>query len=369
MPRRQTRSAGVLASPAVALTLFALLVSVPSVGAQDRASSKKEDEDPGFETIELLTKVSMTSPYEIRLKATYYPSPETDRSVVPIIIVHDENTTRNDYHLLALALQAKDHSVIVPDLRGYGESTRVKMPAGKPDEQFDHSVLKPEHYKMIVGPKGDLDAVKSFLREQNDAGKLNLNKLCVIGVGALGSLVATNWSAYDWAVPDLVGRKQGRDVKALILVSPEMAYKGLFMMGKAKPLEFLASRKGAEMKPTQRVSFFIVVGGGTPTSSGRVIRPKDYRTAERIQGAIARYHDEPPTERDEIPEKQTLFFGVMETTLQGGQLLNERNRLSEEVQVQPEDLFKPVPLVTMMKYFIQWRLVDPEDEEFPWSPR
>ena len=66
-----------------------------------------------------------------------------------------------------------------------------------------------------------MEAVRGFLVGKNDAGELNLNKLCLVGVG-MGATVAVNWAAQDWDAPPLLVGKQGQDVKALVLVSPQL---------------------------------------------------------------------------------------------------------------------------------------------------
>ncbi len=59
----------------------------------------------------------------------------------------------------------------------------------------------------------DLEACKSFLMDKNNAGELNINKLCVVGV-EMGAVVAVDWAAWDWHWPRLATGKQGQDVKA-----------------------------------------------------------------------------------------------------------------------------------------------------------
>ena len=62
----------------------------------------------------------------------------------------------------------------------------------------------------------DMEAVRKFLVDKNDAGELNLNKLCLVGSG-MGASVAANWAVQDWSAPPLAVGKQGQDVKALVL--------------------------------------------------------------------------------------------------------------------------------------------------------
>ena len=40
----------------------------------------------------------------------------------------------------------------------------------------------------------DMEAVRSFLVGKNDKEELNLNRLCIVGLG-MGATVAVNWAA------------------------------------------------------------------------------------------------------------------------------------------------------------------------------
>ena len=72
----------------------------------------------------------------------------------------------------------------------------------------------------------DLEKAKGFLKTENNDGYLNLNALVVVGVGE-GSVLGSLWAMRDWSFPSLGSVKQGQDVKALVLISPEKQIKGL----------------------------------------------------------------------------------------------------------------------------------------------
>ena len=70
-----------------------------------------------------------------------------------------------------------------------------------------------------------MKAVKDFLWERNNAGELNIDKLCVVGA-EMGASVALNFALADALDQDSnrvlrPDYKLGRFVKALVLISPE----------------------------------------------------------------------------------------------------------------------------------------------------
>ena len=61
----------------------------------------------------------------LELALTYYPGTK-GKQTIPVVLLHGWKQSRNDYKDLAPALQKLGYAVIVPDLRGHGESTRLK---------------------------------------------------------------------------------------------------------------------------------------------------------------------------------------------------------------------------------------------------
>jgi pimeloyl-ACP methyl ester carboxylesterase len=313
-----------------------------------QAQEEKEAKEPIKPApIELITKD------EVRLQATYYPSSE-GKDAIPVIILHDAKTDRNAYHALAMALQADGMAVIVPDMRGFGESTKIRQFGGQPDIEFDAKKMGTVGFGRMVTT--DMEKIKSFLKDENDAGKLNLNQLCVIAVGDLGCAIAINWTYGDWNFQDLNTIKQSKDVHALILVSPESNFKNLQI---PKILTPLAKIQGPNQSSAERLSFFFIVGAGMP---GAAVKPKEWRTVKSFADTVARFHPQPP--KNQIKADQTLFFGEMPTSLQAGDLLSP-NMLRTPIQIEG---FQPVPLQAMILTFIDWRIRE-KSKEFPWSSR
>lgn len=129
-----------------------------------------------------------------------------------IILLHMLRRTRNDWDSVAKWLQSNGYTVIVPDLRGHGQS------AGS-WEQFT-----PEDFnKMTL----DVSAMKSVLENEG----ANTKKLAIIGA-SIGANVALNYAAND------------QDVKTVILLSPGLEYKGVSIANTRfnKPFLVVASK-------------------------------------------------------------------------------------------------------------------------------
>ena len=143
---------------------------------------------------------------------------EPGKSKAPFILVHDWTRSRTDMLMLASFLQKQGHAVIVPDLRGHGESVSI-LGSTKP---LDHTKFKKSDKASAVG---DIDQCKRFLQEKNNEGIVNIDLLNVIAVGD-SSHLAIAWALSDWSWEPVAGIKQGKDVKSLILFSPTKRFAG-----------------------------------------------------------------------------------------------------------------------------------------------
>ena len=72
----------------------------------------------------------------------------------------------------------------------------------------------------------DLEEAKRFLKSENNDEMLNLNALVVIGIRE-GCVLAAHWASRDWRYPQVGAKKQGQDVKALVMISPAKLLKGV----------------------------------------------------------------------------------------------------------------------------------------------
>jgi len=338
--RRPSFPATVLAL-AAAIWLLGVCFSV--AGAPEKADSKKEKLPEAKDTV-LLTNDGL------KLATTYYPvTKEKGRDAVPVVLLHAHKGSRKDYAELAVSLQKLGHAVLVPDLRGHGDSTELRGRAGALTAE---DLSRADYGRMVTG---DMEALKDFLRQENNDGKLNIEKLCVVGA-EMGASVALTWTQFDWSRPPVGVCKLGQDVKALVLISPEWSTPGLplkpvLTTSNARfpltdPLLISAAKKGAvtfknayELDLRREVSVLIVAGKG----DSRAVRD-----AQRLDSMLKRYHpDLPPKEAE---KKQDLYYGTLETKLQGTKMLGVGGLGLEE----------------LIATFIQRRLVA---QGFPWQHR
>ena len=271
-------------------TIFCLVtaVAIPltSTGKIAVAADKKS-KLPEPEELELKTRDG------VLLQVTFYAGTE-GKDTVPVILVHSFNGSGSEYNELAPYLQEAGCAVMVPDLRGHGGSTQVKV--GARTRTINAASFPNTQFARMVD--SDMETVKSYLMGQNNVGKLNIEKLVVVGV-EMGASVALDWARQDWSWPRLPAMKQGQDVKALVLISPQWAFRGL----QAKP---------ALSHPQVRseLSVLVMVGKGKSSAA---------KEANRLVSMFKRFHPEPP--KNKTAELKDLFYLKFDTTLQGPKLL------------------------------------------------
>jgi pimeloyl-ACP methyl ester carboxylesterase len=245
---------------------------------------------PPPEDIELKDSNGLPSTRDgLLIKATYYGGTRKEKTV-PIIMLHGWKGSRTEFSELALFLQKEHgHAVLVPDLRGHGDSTKN----ANHNKSLDADKLGPTDFELMVA---DMEACKKFLIEKHNARELNIDKLCVIGA-EMGAVVAMNWAVADWKYPVLATGKQGQDVKALVLLSPQFQVeKGRLNL--AAPLN----------DPVQsKLSVALLYGA-------EKAKPSVVRDAKQAQRSLKRWHPD-----DE--EEQMFFFDELKTSLQGTKML------------------------------------------------
>ena len=244
------------------LVCLALFVALPVLAA--RSCLGQPSEGPPPEVVTLATKDG------VQLKATYFPSPARKRqrpgeaSDARRPAARLQGYARRVHSARSETPSAGRRATIhhspsfAVDLRAHGESTKQLSPAGA---QADLDAAKLSKEGLLAMASLDMEAVRNFLVDKNDAGELNLNKLCLVGSG-MGASVAANWAVQDWTAPPLAVGKQGQDVKAIVLISPRWSFNGLSMQDpmKFEPLKqnvawlLICGRKTRRSKPISPAS-------------------------------------------------------------------------------------------------------------------
>ena len=241
--------------------IFMVLVYLASIVVAATAMGQRPKQDPKLKprTVTLKTKDG------IELRAFYFPS-EKGKEAPTVLLVHEWQGQASPYGPLVLALSKAGCAVLVPDYRGHGGSREYINARGEKSE-FNLAQMSRNDVEAIVN--FDLETAKGFLKEENNKGLLNLNALVVIGVRE-GCVMGAQWASRDWGFPSIGRLKQGQDVKAMVLISPENVVKGI-------PLD------SAIMNPNiVRLPMMIVAGNESPEASEAA------RIAKRVEGVKKR---------------------------------------------------------------------------------
>jgi pimeloyl-ACP methyl ester carboxylesterase len=286
------------------------------------ADTGDADEIPPPEELSLPTKDGL------KLAATFYPGTRGKNSV-PVILLHGFKGSRKDYAEVAPYLQARlGCAVIVPDLRGHGESTSFQN-----DKTITVDKLRAKDFLLMV--PYDLDAIMDYLREENNGytkenkkPRLNLNKLCIVGAD-VGAALALEFAREDWSRDRVGSYQMGHFTKALVLISPEASSHGL---------RVATALKHPEVR--SKISFLILFG-----QNGAAAK----KDAKVINTMLQPFHPEPDAENK---EKKNLFFRPLDTNLQGVKILEE----------------KSLNVPALIEQFILYRLIKSEEAKtYTWS--
>jgi hypothetical protein len=197
------------------------LIALAGILAPVRATLADEDEKPKKGAVveeSIRTKDGWTLP------VTYYKS-TLGKDAPVVILLHQEGGNRLVWKsVFAEKIHDLGCAVLAVDLRRHGQAKRNGSTAkGK-------GRLNKRDY---VGMGADIDTVKSFVREEHQAGNLNMRKLAIVAAG-MSTPIAVSYAAYDWAkrpyddAPTLAAcTPRGQDVQALILLSPQLSVPGV----------------------------------------------------------------------------------------------------------------------------------------------
>jgi len=240
-----------------------------------------------------------------------------------VLLLHGRGGTRGDYTYLARFLQEQGHAVLVPDLRGHGDSSELIVGGGR--VKLDPDKMKKADFNLMVK---DLETVKSWLLQKNNAEEMNMEMLVVVG-SDMSSVTAMNFAFRDWTVPELINYKNCKDVKALVLLSPERVYEGTDMNPALKHAVV-----GHQLS--------IMIAEGKNNSAGMA-------ESKKILNLLERQHKEVGVAK--AKEDKEIVFYAEDTKLQGTKLVTPATRVA--------------PIIAQ---FIQFRVRAMEDG-WSWSKR
>lgn len=269
----------------VALCAISLLdLSIAQAQPPAKPGARKEIPPP--------EAVSVTTKDGVIIHATYFGS-NLGKKGIPVIMLPGWERSQKDLTGLALAMQREGLAVITVDLRGHGNSKSIQGPGGQIAE-IDLDRIRANDFDTFVTQ--DLEAVKSFLMQENNKGNLNIEMLTIIGCD-FSATAALNFAAQDWSWPILPSIKQGQDVKGLILVSPPKTFKG-----------FNANRALQTPVLKNELSIMIIAGEGDRTS---------FSDAKRIFSTIDKIRQKGVSDSKD----RTVFFAGKPNSLEGTDLL------------------------------------------------
>jgi pimeloyl-ACP methyl ester carboxylesterase len=274
-------------------TLVATLLALAAVSSGKLFAQPTPGKAADPQNVEIRTKD------EVLLQATYYPGSK-GKETIPIIMLHQHKGNRRDFEGLAKFFQGDffGAAVLVPDLRGHGESTVVQG-SNRP---LSADKLNTKQFQAMVA--FDMESCKKFLMERHHKGELNIEQLTLIGA-EMGASVAMLYARNDWNWPTLTTGKQGQDVRAIAMISPQPVFKGLRMQeALAEPDNFGFRRS---------VQFFMAVGAEDS---------KSLKDVERLEKQLQRFR---PNEAEKKPEEASIVLSRFPTKLQGKDILAERS--------------------------------------------
>ena len=280
----------------------------------------------------------------VLIAATYFPPLRPDKNTPVVMLLHGYGEKQSVFWPsssdkdLAFALQDKGYAVLTFDFRGHGHSkTRVVAAAGAAVQKgqagpgkLDFTELRtPAQFLTLLN---DIEAAKRYLVRRNNAGEINVAKLGVVG-SEMGASLGILWSFRDWQFvpqPGFNAGKQGQDVQALVLISPQYNFKGVAVNKELSKLQPLI--------PMQ-----VVVGKKDP---------KAFADAEKMYKSA----------KSARPMESDSRLTELEVKLQGSTVLNPDHEL--DVSKEIVSFFD----ATLKKKAAKWEARELSDEEKAASP-
>jgi pimeloyl-ACP methyl ester carboxylesterase len=165
---------------------------------------------------------------------TYYSGTKTGRESPVVVLLHMKGGNRLVWNNgFAKQLVDEGYAVIAVDLRGHGETkpASAALAASGRLRQGNEAEFKASDYRAMVVQ--DLEAVKQFIFEEHQREALNMRKMAIVAPEA-SAAIALNFAYFDWLkrpyndAPTLaLSTPRGQDVRALVLVSPDLNVPGM----------------------------------------------------------------------------------------------------------------------------------------------
>lgn len=235
-----------------------------------------------------------------RLVANYYKG-AGNADAIPVLLLHGRDGKKEEFDELAKKLAEQGCAVIVPDLRGCGESTSLSV---NDRSRGPRGMSQPRERKMSQFNNDDLRALIeydkevwfNFLLYLHNKELLNVKKTIIVG-SELGAALAATWARDDWN-----GKGDAaQNVVGVALLSPDATNDE----GKFNALTALdAYRKKAKGKSS---GFVVFVGQMTEDK---------FEDAKKIQKKIGGKADE-----ELPPQEKTIPIVALKTEKQGVELL------------------------------------------------
>ena len=207
---------------AIALLVAACGSSAPAKDTAPKEDSSAElDAGPSMlgteEKLGELREVEFTTEDDVIIHGTLHPSlvrqSHEQQSDGVVLFVHQLGSTREEWTAF-VSLLGQTHSSLSIDLRGHGASVYQSDGTALDQESFTE-----EDWKKTVL---DVRAAVSYLRDLQPAPK----SITLVG-SSIGSSAALLYAAQD------------REVDALVMLSPGLAYRGMRLLAEAKKLKNL----------------------------------------------------------------------------------------------------------------------------------
>jgi len=299
-------------SIAAIAAIVATAGSAPSAARANQKTDKKSAEfgEPEPRTLRTDDGVS--------LHITYYKS-TAEKEAPVVVLLHMKDGNRFVWQNeggFARRLQSEGYAVVTVDLRYHGESKlggavgvgNANQGGGKKKGKKAAGLdLKQGDYNAMF--EFDMEAVKEFIKEEHQAGNLNMNKMGIVGP-EMGASIAAFYAALDWAKAPYEDAQpgfqtpRGQDVRALVLISPENSYHGLTLAKVAPELK----------DPEKQIAILVCAGSDA----------RDKAQSEKVYDMFL----QPPAQN-----KKRMHYRPYPAKLSGTDLLGKKLGIEEDMLV------------------------------------